>query len=309
MMAQGLMIFREAGLASRMHWIGLALGLALVAATSTAGAQEKVTFPSLDADQTGGKPTTVSGYLYKPEGPGPFPAVVGLHGCDGLVDQQGKIEALYGTWGEILSKEGYVVLWADSFSPRGYGNLCAVQPISARPVLPYRETPRDAFGAMEYLRSRSDVRPESIAILGQSYGGLAMLFTVADDALPNSVPPNKDFRAAIAFYPNCPPLVAAKPNWKPRQRMLFLMGEADNFTPPAPCKDMLAREKAAGGPAIDVHFYPDTFHAFDHPNLPKTVRTNVKLPPDGHSPIVGTNPEARADAIDRVKKFLAEELK
>ena len=87
------------------------------------------------------------------------------------------------------------------------------------------------------------------------------------------------------------------------------MGEADNFAPPVPCKDMLAREKAAGGPAIDVHFYPDTLHAFDHPNLPKTELTNVKIPPDGHSPIVGTNPEARADAIDRVKKFLAEELK
>jgi dienelactone hydrolase len=142
-----------------------------------------------------------------------------------------------------------------------------------------------------------------------SGGGLAMLFTVADDALPNSVPPNKDFRAAIAFYPNCPPLVAAKPNWKPRQRMLFLMGDADNFTPPVPCKEMLAREKAAGGPAIDVHFYPDTFHAFDHPNQPKTELTNVKIPPDGHSPIVATNPEARADAIVRVKKFLAEELK
>ena len=303
------MIFRKARLASRIYWIGHVLGLALVAATSTAGAQEKVPFPSLDADLTGGKPTTISGFLYRPEGPGPFSAAVGLHGCDGVIDKQGKIRALYGTWGEILSGERYIVLLADSFSPRGYGDLCAVQPISARPVLPDRETPRDAFGAMEYLRSRSDVRPQSIAILGQSYGGLAMLFTVADDAMPNSVPPNKDFRAAIALYPNCPPLVAAKPNWKPRQPMLFLMGEADNFIPPVSCKDMLAREKAAGGPAIEVHFYPDTFHAFDHPNLPKTELTNVKIPPDGHSPIIGTNPEARADAIGRVKKFLAEELK
>jgi dienelactone hydrolase len=308
-MPKALLSFRKWGSPRAMHWVGFAVGLALVTATSMADAQQKVTFPSLDSDLTGGKPTTVSGFLYQPEGPGPFPAVVGLHGCNGLLDKQGKIEALYATWGEILSKEGYIVLLADSFSPRGYGDLCAVQPISARPVLPYRETPRDAFGAMEYLRSRSDVRPESIAILGQSYGGMAMLFTVAHDTLPNSVPPNKDFRAAIAFYPNCPPVVAAKPNWKPRQRMLFLMGDADNFTPPVPCKEMLAREKAAGGPAIDVHFYPDTFHAFDHPNQPKTELTNVKLPPDGHSPIVATNPEARADAIDRVKKFLAEELK
>ena len=31
----------------------------------------------------------------------------------------------------------------------------------------------------------------------------------------------------------------------------------------------------------------------------------VKLPPDGRSPTVGSNPEARADAILKVKAFLA----
>jgi dienelactone hydrolase len=64
-----------------------------------------------------------------------------------------------------------------------------------------------------------------------------------------------------------------------------------------------------GRPSIEVHFYPDTYHAFDHPNLPKVVLTGVKLPPDGHSPIVAPNPEARADAIERVEAFFAKELK
>jgi len=232
-----------------------------------------------------------------------------MHGCDGAIDEQGKIRPLYGTWGEILSKEGYIFILADSFTSRGQGSLCEIQPISARPILPSRETPRDAFGAMDYLRSRADVRPKAIGILGQSYGATAMLFTIADDTLPKNVSPDQDFRVAVAFYPNCPPLVAAKPHWKPRQQMLFLMGDADNFTPPVPCKEMLAREKAEAGPSIDVHFYPDVYHAFDHPNLPMTVRTNVKIPPDGHSPTVGSNPEARADAIKRVKAFLAQQLK
>jgi dienelactone hydrolase len=91
--------------------------------------------------------------------------------------------------------------------------------------------------------------------------------------------------------------------------MLLLMGESDNFTPPAPCKELVARAKDEGGPPIDVHFYPDTYHAFDHPNLPVTVVTSVKLPPDGRSPTVASNPEARADAINRVTQFLAIELK
>ena len=91
--------------------------------------------------------------------------------------------------------------------------------------------------------------------------------------------------------------------------MLLLMGESDNFTPAAPCKELTARAKEEGGAPIDVHYYPDTYHAFDHPNLPMTVVTSVKLPPDGHSPTVGSNPEARADTINRVKQFLANELK
>jgi dienelactone hydrolase len=167
----------------------------------------------------------------------------------------------------------------------------------------------DAFGAMNYLRSRSDVRPDSIAILGQSYGGMAMMFAIAAGALPNDVPPERDFRAAIALYPNCPPVFTQLPHWRPRQRMLLLMGESDNFTPPAPCKELVARAKDEGAPTIDVYFYPDTYHAFDHPNLPMTVVNSLKLPPDGHSPIIASNPEARADAINRVTQFLASDLK
>jgi poly(3-hydroxybutyrate) depolymerase len=48
-----------------------------------------VSFPSLDGSLTGGAPTGLRGLLVKPEGSGPFPAVVALHGCGGLFDKQG----------------------------------------------------------------------------------------------------------------------------------------------------------------------------------------------------------------------------
>jgi dienelactone hydrolase len=163
--------------------------------------------------------------------------------------------------------------------------------------------PRDAFGALNYLRSRPDVRPNSIAILGQSYSANAMMFTIA-----NGAPPEKDFRAAVAFYPGCLGVLGQKANWRPRLPMLLLMGEPDNYTPAAPCKELVARTKEEGAPVIDAQFYPNTYHAFDHPNLPMTVVTGVKLPPDGHSPSIGSNLEARADAINRVTQFLAKQL-
>src|SRR5436190_3669388 len=127
-----------------MMWLWFALSIVLVGGLP-AQAQDKVPFPSTDADLKGGTPTTVTGYLYKPEGTGPFAAVIGMHGCDGLVGDDGNVKPLYGTWGEVLAKEGYLVLLPDSFGSRGHGNLCAVQPISARPVQADREIPRDSY--------------------------------------------------------------------------------------------------------------------------------------------------------------------
>ena len=56
-------------------------------------AAELVSFPSLDGSLTGGAPTELHGLLVKPEGSGPFPAVVALHGCGGLFDKQGNLVA------------------------------------------------------------------------------------------------------------------------------------------------------------------------------------------------------------------------
>jgi dienelactone hydrolase len=165
---------------------------------------------------------------------------------------------------------------------------------------------------MNYLRSRPDVRPDSIALLGQSYGGGATLYTMSKNALANDVAlpnaPEKDFRAAIVFYPGgCPFLIRTNAHWRPRQPMLLLMGESDDFGGLAACKEVVAHANGEGGPPIDAHFYPNAHHAFDHPNLPVTV-TDLKVPPDGHSPSMGSNPEARADAIERVTQFLAKQL-
>jgi dienelactone hydrolase len=81
-------------------------------------------FPSTDGDLTGGTPTTITGYLYKPAGAGPFAAVIGLHGCGGIIDVPppagaAGISPLNGQWGEILSGRGYMVLWIDLFRSRG----------------------------------------------------------------------------------------------------------------------------------------------------------------------------------------------
>ena len=46
---------------------------------------------------------TLTGFLYRPDGAGPFPAAVGLHGCSGLVGRDGRPFSTFRDWGERLS--------------------------------------------------------------------------------------------------------------------------------------------------------------------------------------------------------------
>src|SRR5262245_41385648 len=61
--------------------------------------------------------------IYRPDGGGPFPAVVLLHGCGGLYG-----EALWTTWVapwvELFRTRGVVTAVVDSFGPRGVQQVC-----------------------------------------------------------------------------------------------------------------------------------------------------------------------------------------
>src|SRR5258708_32969983 len=135
-------------------------------------AQEKVSFPSTDGDLKGGTPTTITGYLYKPAGSGPFGAVVGMHGCGGINPISRPV---FEQWGEIFSRERDIFLMLVSFEPRGRDSLCDDHGVGL-----LGGTSRDAVGGMNYLRSRPDVRPDSIALMGWAYGHHGQLYATSD---------------------------------------------------------------------------------------------------------------------------------
>jgi dienelactone hydrolase len=91
---------------------------------------------------------------------------------------------------------------------------------------------------------------------------------------------------------------------------LLLIGEADDWTPAAPCQALASVVTARGEP-MQIFTYPDTYHDFDNPALTtKRLRTDV---PNGVNPGAGVtiapNPVAREDAKERVTAFFAEHLK
>ncbi len=263
--------------------------------------EEKIAFPSEDRELTGGKPTMLQGYLFRPDGPGPFPAIVGLHGCGGIFTS-GRMNARFADWGRRLSALGYIVLFPDSFSPRGISEVCTQK--DRRGFSAYRERVRDADGALHWLQRQTTVQGDRIGLMGWSNGGSTLLATIGALAKKNG---HDGFRIAIAFYPGCTHFMKNK-HWQPRLPLTIFIGEADDWTPAAPCKSLVARANAQGCQA-EIHTFANASHDFDHPNLAMKTRKALAFTVDDQgSAKVGTDPEGRAAVLELVPDLLARYL-
>jgi dienelactone hydrolase len=184
----------------------------------------EVTFPDLAST------LQLRGYLYRPDGPGPFPAVVAL-----LVD---------------------------SFTPRGQTNICddvfRVDPQYAR--MP------DAYAAKAYLARQPFVAAQQIGLIGWSHGGWTTLYAV--DAIYLTGINITPFQVAIAFYPWCLPqlrqvnaplliLIGEADAWTPASRCQDMLRQSERLG-----EQMADR--------ITLRVYPGAPHAFDSLTPPST---------------------------------------
>lgn len=256
------------------------IGLALFVASASL-AMEPVAFPSRDG-------TALTGYLAKPPGSGPFPAIVAMHGCAGLWTRSGEIGARESDWTARFVAAGYVVLLPDSFRPRGLRALCNDRDRDLTP----RGRAQDAFGARDWLARQPFVSAGHVALIGWSNGGSTVLHAANDVAAAGP----GGFAAVIAFYPGC--RVILNRDWRARAPTTILHGLADDWTPAEPCRELAAR----GGARFTG--FPGAYHDFDHPNLKlRERRAAYSQRPDGMVTI-GTDPQARAQAIAAVMAIL-----
>lgn len=138
---------------------------------TTVNAFESVTFRGRSTTESGA-PLTLTGRLKKPQGDGPFAAVVLLHGCAGLYSEWSKKH--YARRAERFAQWGYVTLLVDSHGPRGKSNICD-SPLSIAPLT----RAQDAHDAKSYLAGLSFVDPNRIAVLGELPGGPPLCFRLA----------------------------------------------------------------------------------------------------------------------------------
>jgi dienelactone hydrolase len=271
--------------------------IVIVLASSACG-HTPVRFPNA----TPATPLRVAGDFYRPEGPGPFPAVVLLHGCEGVSELNHR-------WARWLRERGYAALIVDSWKPRGLTETCSFW----IPDVPSTERLDDALGALRYLQAMPEVDRRRIAVMGWSNGGVFSMASVNGPTLARAAArgvslPEPGFVAAVGIYPggcrSLTPELVVRP-------LLILAGEADDWTPAKDCLEM-TRAMRARGADVRIEIFPGAYHYFDVEGQPHTVLPDVgndNRPGGCCGATVAYNEAAARSAHRLVEEFLGRHVK
>lgn len=286
--------FNPGTLANAMRFLAVAVFLMLFAVGSAADAAPLPLPRQVDIPSNSG---ILHAQLYKPDGDGPFPVVIALHGCGGLAGQSEPVQRRYRDWAEQLLKGGKAVLLPDSYGSRELGPQCRSREVR---ILARRERVADIRASRRWLLQQPWVARGRISLMGWANGASALLWAVRPQSSSRRAEP--DFRSAIAFYPDC--RISSRLGWSTRIPTLLLIGARDDISSPSACRQMV--DGARGRSALArIVVYPGAWHEFDRANFPLHAiggAPDAALPERGH---LGTDADARADSQKRVAEWLA----
>jgi len=283
-------------------------------AGALAGCAGLVSDRSITTTAPSGAPEQIPAAVSKPEGPGPFPAVVIMHDCSGLGPRSSGAPE---RWARELGARGYVVVLPDSFTTRGYPDgVCTDASPGRADVDPARRA-RDAYAALAYARALPYVDGRRVGLMGGSHGGST---TLAAMAAPRSAreplagDKRAGFAAAVALYPGCDITFGTwrgdgSGAYRSVAPILILVGEKDDWTPAPPCVKLAASTWASEHP-VAITVYPGAHHSFDSDRPVRFVAARVNSnAPGGRGATTGGHPTAWADSIRRVAEFFGQHLK
>jgi carboxymethylenebutenolidase len=221
---------------------------------ASSGAAEEVSFPSGSL--------TLRGTLYRPAGPGPFPAVLFNHGsAPGMLNSQ-AFEAI----GPLFAARGWVF-----FAPyrRGQGLSASAGPYIVDQIDAATKNGGSAAGAAEmvrllegdhlndqlaalaWLRQASFVRPDRIATAGNSFGGVETVLGVERASYCAGV----DASGGAQSWAASPELQASMTRAVRNARAPIFFFQAENDFDLSPTRILSSVMKAAAKPC-EVKIYP-----------------------------------------------------
>jgi carboxymethylenebutenolidase len=192
---------------------------------------------------TGEDEVTLLGYLARPEGEGPFPAVLMLHEWWGL--NEGITELA-----DAMAEQGYVVFVPDAYR----GQLATQVPFALylRLSTPEAEIHADLDTGLNYLRGLANVDPARVATVGFCFGG--------EQSLQMSLRRPDDLAATVMLYGS---LVTEAARLGPLREQPFLgiFGATDAQIPVSDVRAFEAALNSLNAPAT-ITIYEGVGHAF-----------------------------------------------
>lgn len=235
--------------------------------------------------------------MFKPEGKGPFPAVVILPTCAGHLSRHS-----FDVWAKAALRRGYAVLVVDPLTPRGV----TVPAENCRPPTKVNERRlrKDAFDAAEHLRKQTFVDPERVGLLGLSQGAMAALAAAAIGYIDR-----RAFRAIVSIYPVCflgnlkipgrsgPADIHFIPETKVATPLLVQMGDLDTEAPPQDCISRLQKQKEIAMAPVELVVHKNATHGWDiGSNFTKTAANGRRVE-------YRYNPKVTAESVKQAFDF------
>lgn len=204
--------------------------------------------------------------VFKPDGPGPFPVALILHGCGGKTP---FLEA----YAQTAVEAGYAAIVVDSLKPRGMSTLDAKLMVCTGVRLHGLKRAADLFGVMAWLEHQTWADHERIFLAGWSHGGWTIMDGYAIGANAARVTGLVDadparlrarVRGALLVYPFAGyPALTTRHGWGAVGPRVFsvLAGRDQVVGWKAPQRAL--QRLALDGLSVDTVFHADATHAFD----------------------------------------------
>jgi dipeptidyl aminopeptidase/acylaminoacyl peptidase len=133
--------------------------------TSRFSEPQLIRYPTFD--KVDGKPRTIPAFLYKPEGEGPHPVVISIHGGPESQARPG-FASRYQTW---IDQAGAAVLVPNVRGSSGYGKTY----LSLDNGFRREDSVKDIGALLDWIATRPDLDENRVIVYGGSYGGYMVL--------------------------------------------------------------------------------------------------------------------------------------